>query len=45
MFTSVGDFMSHDPTIAPTAFHNFSLYMGAWMGSITATGSLIAYGK
>jgi len=45
MFTAVGDFMSHDPTIIPTGFHNFSLYMGAWMGSITATGSLIAYGK
>lgn len=45
MFTAVGDFMSHDPTIIPSGFHNFSLYMGAWMGSITATGSLIAYGK
>jgi len=28
-----------------SAFHSVSTYLGAWMGSITATGSLIAYGK
>lgn len=28
-----------------SAFHAVSTYLGAWMGSITATGSLIAYGK
>lgn len=45
LFTSVGDFMAHDPTHHVTTFHNVALYMGAWMGSITATGSVIAYGK
>lgn len=43
-FTAVGDFMVHDMAHA-TAFHNISTYLGAWMGSITATGSVIAYGK
>lgn len=43
-FTAVGDFMVHDIAHAST-FHNLSTYLGAWMGSITATGSLIAYGK
>ena len=42
--TAVGDFMVHDPAHAST-FHNLSTYLGAWMGSITATGSVIAYGK
>jgi NAD(P) transhydrogenase len=42
--TAVGDFMVHDMAHA-TTFHNLSTYLGAWMGSITATGSLIAYGK
>eukprot|EP01035_Chromulina_nebulosa_P017810 gene17810-23420_t len=42
--TAVGDFMVHDITHA-TAFHSISTYLGAWMGSITATGSVIAYGK
>ena len=42
--TAVGDFMVHDPTHIDT-FHNISTYLGAWMGSITATGSVIAYGK
>jgi len=42
--TAVGDFMVHDAAHA-TTFHNLSTYLGAWMGSITATGSLIAYGK
>lgn len=43
-FTACGDFMVHDMAHA-TVFHNLSTYLGAWMGSITATGSLIAYGK
>lgn len=43
-FTAVGDFMVHDMAHA-TTFHNLSTYLGAWMGSITATGSVIAYGK
>ena len=43
-FTAVGDFMVHDPSHVDT-FHSISTYLGAWMGSITATGSIIAYGK
>ena len=43
-FTAVGDFMVHDAAHTST-FHNLATYLGAWMGSITATGSLIAYGK
>mmetsp|Transcript_81271 Transcript_81271/g.159531 ORF Transcript_81271/g.159531 Transcript_81271/m.159531 type:complete len:1032 (+) Transcript_81271:101-3196(+) len=43
-FTAVGDFMVADPAHAST-FHSLSTYLGAWMGSITATGSIIAYGK
>jgi H+-translocating NAD(P) transhydrogenase len=43
-FTSVGDFMSHGLSHVDT-FHQASIYIGAWMGSITATGSVIAYGK
>ena len=42
-FTAVGDFMTHG--VGHGAFHDVSLYLGAWMGSITATGSVIAYGK
>lgn len=42
-FTAVGDFMTHG--VGHGAFHDISLYLGAWMGSITATGSVIAYGK
>jgi NAD(P) transhydrogenase len=42
--TAGGDFMVHDMSHA-TTFHNLSTYLGAWMGSITATGSVIAYGK
>lgn len=42
--TALGDFMVHDPSHAST-FHDISTYLGAWMGSITATGSMIAYGK
>ena len=44
MFTAVGDFMVHDIAHS-SAFHNTALFVGAWMGSITATGSVIAYGK
>eukprot|EP01038_Epipyxis_sp_PR26KG_P004823 gene4823-6758_t len=44
-FTAVGDFMAHDPSVHAGMFHNLSTYLGAWMGSITATGSVIAYGK
>lgn len=42
--TAVGDYMVHDPSHVDT-FHNVSTYLGAWMGSITATGSVVAYGK
>jgi H+-translocating NAD(P) transhydrogenase len=42
--TAIGDFIVHDPSHAST-FHNVSTYLGAWMGSITFTGSCIAYGK
>lgn len=42
--TSVGDFMVNDPS-AMTNFHASSLYVGAWMGAITVTGSLVAAGK
>jgi len=41
----VGDFVGHGPALHATTFHNLSTYLGAWMGSITATGSVIAYGK
>jgi NAD(P) transhydrogenase len=41
--TAVGDFLTHGAGLG--AFHDVSLYLGAWMGSITATGSVIAYGK
>ncbi|KAJ1414815.1 NAD(P) transhydrogenase beta subunit-domain-containing protein, partial [Ochromonadaceae sp. CCMP2298] len=42
--TAVGDFMMADPAHA-SGFHSVATYLGAWMGSITATGSVIAYGK
>ncbi len=42
--TAVGDYMIHDASHVDT-FHNLATYLGAWMGSITATGSVIAYGK
>lgn len=44
MSTAVGDFMVHDPAHG-SVFHSLSTYLGAWMGSITATGSVIAWGK
>lgn len=43
--TAVGDFIGHDPAEVATTFHNLSTYLGAWMGSITFTGSIVAYGK
>lgn len=42
--TAVGDFLSHG-TDGLDGFHLSSVYMGAWMGSITCTGSIIACGK
>jgi NAD(P) transhydrogenase len=42
--TAVGDYMIHD-LAHMDGFHAGSLYLGAWMGSITATGSVIACGK
>lgn len=42
--TAVGDFIIHDISHMD-AFHASSIYLGAWMGSITATGSIIACGK
>jgi NAD(P) transhydrogenase len=42
--TAVGDYMIHDPSHG-SVFHDTSLYLGAWMGAITATGSVIAWGK
>lgn len=43
--TAVGDYIAHDPSAHVDGFHLVSTYLGAWMGSITATGSVIAYGK
>jgi NAD(P) transhydrogenase len=37
-FAAVGDFMTHDLATLD-AFHQASTYLGAWMGSITATGA------
>ncbi|GBG26917.1 NADP transhydrogenase, mitochondrial [Hondaea fermentalgiana] len=42
--TAVGDFLTHDFTHFD-GFHASSIYLGAFMGSITATGSVIAFGK
>lgn len=42
--TAVGEFMSHGVD-GMSGFHLASVYMGAWMGSITFCGSVIAYGK
>jgi NAD(P) transhydrogenase len=41
--TAVGDFMIHSQHM--DGFHATSIYLGAWMGGITATGSVIAFGK
>jgi len=42
--TAVSEFISH-PIADLSTFHSFSIYAGAWMGAITATGSVIACGK
>jgi len=42
--TAVGDFLVHDIS-AMDGFHCTSIYMGSWMGAITATGSVIACAK
>jgi len=42
--TAVGDFLLHDMSTLD-GFHRSSIYLGAWMGSITATGSVVACGK
>jgi len=42
--TAVGDFMVHDFSELD-GFHGTSIYLGAWMGGITATGSVVAYAK
>jgi NAD(P) transhydrogenase len=42
--TAVGDFLIHD-LAHMDGFHAGSIYMGAWMGAITTTGSIIACGK
>jgi len=42
--TAVGDFLVHDMSHFD-GFHASSIYMGAWMGGITATGSVIAFSK
>jgi NAD(P) transhydrogenase len=42
--TAVGDFLVHDASHMDN-FHSGSLFMGAWMGSITTTGSIVACGK
>ena len=42
--TAVGDFLIHD-LAHMSAFHATSIYMGAWLGSITFTGSVVACGK
>jgi len=42
--TACGEFMVTDISHM-TAFHATSIYMGSWMGAITATGSVIACGK
>jgi len=43
--TACGDFMGAAEGHHADAFHQAFTYLGAWMGSITATGSIIAYGK
>lgn len=42
--TAVADFLLHDFSHLD-GFHCSSIYMGAWMGAITTTGSIIACGK
>lgn len=42
--TAVGDYMIHDISHMD-GFHAGSVFVGGWMGAITATGSVIAYAK
>jgi NAD(P) transhydrogenase len=42
--TAVGDFIINDFSHL-TGFHAGSVFLGAWMGAITTTGSIIACGK
>jgi len=42
--TAIGDYMTHDVSHMD-AFHAGAIYVGGWMGAITATGSVIAYAK
>jgi H+-translocating NAD(P) transhydrogenase len=42
--TAVGDFLTHDMSHMD-GFHSAAIYLGAWMGSITFTGSVVAAGK
>ena len=42
--TAVGDFLTHDMSHMD-GFHSSAIYLGAWMGSITFTGSVVAAGK
>jgi NAD(P) transhydrogenase len=42
--TASGDFLMHEMSHLD-GFHASSLYMGAWLGAITATGSVVACGK
>lgn len=41
--TAVGDYMIHG--LGHGGFHAASIYLGAWMGAITCTGSIIACAK
>ena len=43
--TAIGDFLHHDQFVDLAGFHKGSVYMGAWMGAITVTGSVVACGK
>eukprot|EP00043_Microstomoeca_roanoka_P019277 m.215115 g.215115 ORF g.215115 m.215115 type:complete len:1052 (+) comp16972_c4_seq1:181-3336(+) len=44
--TSYGDFVHHwDNFESLHNFHSTSIFLGAWMGSITFTGSVVACGK
>ena len=46
MATSWGDLLHHQNHLSELdGFHMSALYMGAWMGSITLTGSIVACGK
>uniref|UniRef100_A0A7S1UBZ7 proton-translocating NAD(P)(+) transhydrogenase n=1 Tax=Phaeomonas parva TaxID=124430 RepID=A0A7S1UBZ7_9STRA len=43
--TAAGDFARHLGGAPLDAFHNFAIYGGMAIGAVTATGSLIAFGK